>query len=185
MMYQEAIQIVLSECESALCAVPADVTEQFIEKLLAAKRVFFIGVGRVLLSLQAMAKRFAHLGIETHIVGEITEPALQPGDLLVVGSGSGETLFPREIAKKAKTLGACVIMIGSNRESTIARLAELMIRVPTNTKLHRPDEITSQQIMTSLFEQFLLLYGDIVAKMIVQKRQIDPAALWQYHSNLE
>ena len=184
-MYQQTTENLLSECHAALSAVSPEVTDAFLEKLLSANKVFFVGVGRVMLSLQAMAKRFAHLGLSTHIVGEITEPALQPGDLLIVGSGSGETLFPKAIAQKAKQLGAYVIMIGSNAESTIAQLADLMIRVPTNTKLKKEDEIPSAQIMTSLFEQFLLLYGDIVASMIVQKRQLDIHTLWEYHANLE
>ena len=58
-----------------------------------------------------------------------------------------------------------------------------MVRVPTNTKLELDDEIKSEQIMTSLFEQFLLLYGDIVAKIIVEENKIDIHSLWQYHAN--
>ena len=39
--------------------------------------------------------------------------------------------------------------------------------------------------MSSLFEQSLLLLGDIVAKMIVERKQINLKSLWQYHANLE
>ena len=39
--------------------------------------------------------------------------------------------------------------------------------------------------MTSLFEQCVLLLGDILAKMIVESRNIDMKALWQCHANLE
>lgn len=184
-MYINNVQLVLKECEQILSVVSPDITEEFIQRLLKANRVFFVGVGRVMLSLQAIAKRFAHIGIDSHLVGEITEPAIRPGDILVVGSGSGESLFPREIAKRAKGLGAEIIFIGSNRESTVAGLADLMIRFPTNTKLMHSDEIQSKQIMTSLFEQSLLLYGDIVARMIVEKKAIDIHALWEYHANLE
>lgn len=48
--------------------------------------------------LQVMAKRFAHLGIDVHVVGDITEPAITDRDLLNVGSGSGFSLFPAAIA---------------------------------------------------------------------------------------
>lgn len=184
-MYKSNVDITLDECRKILLAVDENDTEKLIDKLLGARRVFFVGVGRVMLSLKAMAKRFAHLGIECHIVGEITEPAIGKEDILIAASGSGESLFPREIAKKAKSIGATVIMIGSNRESTLAKIADLMIRVPTNTKMKFADEIPSKQIMTSLFEQFLLLYGDIVARMIVTKNSIDIEALWDCHANLE
>ena len=39
--------------------------------------------------------------------------------------------------------------------------------------------------MTSLFEQSLLLVGDILAKMIIEKENLDMKGLWQYHANLE
>ncbi len=184
-MYKKTVDTVLNELNEILLAVDEESTKLLIEEILKADKVFFVGVGRVLLSLKAVAKRLAHLGIDTHIVGEITEPAIKKGDLLIAASGSGESIFPKEIAKKAKLLGAKVIMIGSSRESTLAQTADYMVRVPTNTKMNCPDEIKSSQIMTSLFEQFLLIYGDIIAKMIVDCKNIDISSLWKYHANLE
>lgn len=184
-MYNDTVSLVINECESVLNAVSENDTKEFVEILNNAEQIFFVGVGRVLLSLKAFAKRLAHLGFDTHIVGEITEPSIKKGDVLVVGSGSGESLFPKIIAEKAKSIGAKVVMIGSNKQSSIAKISDFMLRVPTNTKLQLEDEIKSKQIMTSLFEQFLLLYGDIVAKIIVEENKIDIASLWQYHANLE
>lgn len=60
-----------------------------------------------------------------------------------------------------------------------------MVRIPVQTKLYLEDEISSNQPMSSLFEQSLLLLGDIVAKMIVERKQINLKSLWQYHANLE
>ena len=183
--YSDYTRQVLQELQLVLSAVSEADTELLIEKILSAEKVFFVGVGRVFLSLQSIAKRLAHLGIDTHLVGEITEPAITDKDILIAASGSGETMFPCGIAKKAKAYGAQVVMIGSNRESTLAKMVDLMVRVPTNTKLGLLDEIKSTQIMTSLFEQFLLLYGDVIASMIADKRQIDIHKLWRFHANLE
>jgi len=157
----------------------------FVSVVLDAKRVFFTGVGRVLLSLKAMAKRFYHLGIDVHIVGDITEPAATPDDILIVGSGSGESKVPLTIAKIAYEKGARIIHIGSNRSSSLAPLTYLMVRIPVQTKLYLEDEIQSRQVMSSLFEQSLLLFGDIVALMIVQRRNLDLKELWRFHANLE
>ena len=54
-----------------------------------------------------------------------------------------------------------------------------------NRKNYLEDEIDSVQPMTSLFEQSLLILGDTVAKMIIDKKQIDMKSLWKYHANLE
>lgn len=151
----------------------------------SADQVFLVGVGRVRLSLEAAAKRWAHLGIKTHVVGEITEPAITEADLLIVGSGSGSTIIPLEIAKKAYSLGAKVVHIGSNPHSQLKEMAELMVRIPVRTKFYLEDEIDSQQPMTSLFEQSLFLLCDIVAKMLIEEKNLDMKELWRYHANLE
>lgn len=182
---REAKRVAVQECAQALNEISDAQSEELIEAILGADKVFFVGVGRVLLSLQAVCKRFAHLGIDAHYVGEITEPAITGRDLLIVGSGSGESLFPVAIAKKAKTIGAKVAWIGSNAESTIASLADHQVRIPVQSKLARPDELRSQQPMTSLFEQSLLLYGDAIARVIVERKQLELSSLWQYHANLE
>lgn len=160
-------------------------TQRLLEEILVARQVFFVGVGRVLLSLQAVCKRFNHLGISAYFVGEVAEPAITQQDLLIVGSGSGESIVPVCIARKAKQLGAHVALIGSNAQSTLAKTADLFVRIPVQTKLGKADELFSVQPMTSLFEQTLLLYGDSLAKLIIEQKQLDMGALWQHHANLE
>ena len=185
MLFKDARELVAGECAAALSRMSDEETERLLELVDAAEQVFFVGVGRVLLSLQAICKRFSHLGIRAHYVGEITEPAMTPRDLLIVGSGSGESLFPVAIAGKAKNIGAKIAYIGSNRSSTVAGLADAMVRIPVQTKLAMPDELRSGQPMTSLFEQCLLLYGDILAKMIIERKRINMPDLWMHHANLE
>ncbi len=183
--YQQTAELVVKELQTSLGSIAPQSVDQLIELVLSARKVFFIGVGRVMLSLQAIAKRWAHLGIDTHLVGEITEPAITEDDVLIVGSGSGTTLFPAGIAQKAHELGAKIVHIGSNPNSGLKEIACLMVRIPVRTKYYLEDEIDSQQPMTTLFEQTLLLVGDIVAKMIIDRKQLDMKGLWQYHANLE
>lgn len=177
--------MIAEECQKALQKIDEEQSQQLVEAILNADEVFFIGVGRVMLSLQAICKRFAHFGIKAHCVGEITEPAITDKDLLIVGSGSGETLFPVAIAQKAKKIGTKVAWIGSNQESTIAKLADYKVRIPVQSKLNKPDELHSQQPMTSLFEQTLLLYGDSLAMEIMERKGLQFENLWKYHANLE
>jgi len=183
--YQQISELVVSELRTSLGSVEMESVEKLIDIVLSSRKVFFVGVGRVMLSLQAIAKRWAHLGIDTHLVGEITEPAITPEDVLIVGSGSGTTLFPAGIAQKAHKIGAKVVHIGSNPNSPLKEIVCLMVRIPVRTKYYLEDEIDSEQPMTSLFEQTLLLLGDVVAKMIIDRKELDMKGLWQYHANLE
>ena len=183
--YEENVDEVLGELSRALKALDRETVEKFVQAVLNADQVYFVGVGRVFLSLEAICKRFAHLGIRAHCVGEITEPAITDKDLLIVGSGSGQSIVPLNIARKAHSIGAHIVHIGSNPNSDMKELADFMVRIPVRTKFYLEDEIDSRQPMTSLFEQSLLLFGDICAKMIIEEKNIDLKGLWQYHANLE
>ena len=183
--YINTSTMVIEELITALRCVDIKTLKLLKKDILSANRVFFIGVGCVMFSLEAMAKRFSHLGISCSCVGDVTEPAIQSGDLLIVGSGSGASIVPLAIARKAKTLGAKIVHIGSNTESEMKFFADYMVRIPVRTKLYLPDEIESKQIMTSLFEQALFILGDILAAMIVDEQGIDLKELWEYHANLE
>lgn len=185
--YLETGEAVVAELKNTLASIDPKSVEKLIEAILEADQVFFIGVGRVLLSLQAVCKRLAHLGIKTHYVGEITEPCFTDKDLLIVGSGSGGSVFPLNIAKKArKNVPGCkIVHIGSNPNSEMKDICDFMVRIPVRTKYYLDDEIDSCQPMTSLFEQSLLILGDIIAKIIIENKKLDMKELWQYHANLE
>lgn len=185
MSLQNSKRLIIRECTEALESIDDRQGEQLVDAILKAGKVYFCGVGRVLLSLQGICKRLAHLGIDAHYVGEISEPAITEQDLLIIASGSGESVLPKTIAEKAKKLNVKIAWIGSNQESSIARLSSIQVRIPVQTKLGAPNEMASKQPMTSLFEQTLLLYGDAVAMEIAERKHLEIDTLWQFHANLE
>ena len=69
--YTQAAALVTEECHRALTAIEPEKVLEYLDMLTSAKRVFFVGVGRVLLSLEAIAKRYAHLG--KHCIQLLTE----------------------------------------------------------------------------------------------------------------
>lgn len=178
-------EIVLSEISRALSRVNEDDINVFVEMIRSSERVFFSGVGRVKLSLEAIAKRWYHLNIETVVVGQITEPPIGKNDLLIVGSSSGESIIPLSIAKIAKSFDAKIVHIGSNENSSMNKYSDLFIRIPTNTKLKVESEIKSKQPMTSLFEQSLLIMGDIISMQLIELDSNNKGDLRLRHANLE
>lgn len=184
-MFDKAYKEIISEINTTFNNISETEVNTLIELIKNSEKIFFVGVGRVLLSLKSIAKRLAHIGFNTHIVGEVTEPAITENDLLIVGSGSGESAFPIIIAEKAKNYNAKVVHIGSNSNSSMKTLSDHFVRIPVQTKLGLRDEIESIQPMTSLFEQTLLLLGDTICLMIINEKNIDMPTLWEYHANLE
>lgn len=183
--YTATKDMVINEINAALSSIDEEEVVRLIDDICDAEKVFLTGVGRVKMSLEAFAKRLSHLGINVNVVGDITEPAITEKDLLIVGSGSGESIIPVAIARKAKEFNAKVVHIGSNQKGSIAYYTDYMVRIPVRTRLYLEDEVDSKQIMTSLFEQALLILGDIIARMIVDEKRIDLRELWRHHANLE
>lgn len=176
---------IMRELESSMRTIDEESADEVMKALMGAEKVFAVGVGRVLMMLQAFVKRLNHLGIEAYYVGEVNEPAITDRDVLIVASGSGESAVPVAIARAAQNYHPTVVYIGSNTESTAASLSSIRLRIPCRTKLNRPDELSSVQPMSSMFEQSLLLVCDTLAYRIVRERHLVMDGLWRKHANLE
>lgn len=183
--FQRISGIALTECKTVLDSLNYEDIDNLICEILISNKVYFVGVGRVQLSMMAISMRFTHLGLNSFFVGQLVEPPLMCNDLLIVGSGSGESLFPIAIARKANDLGAKVAYLGSNSNSTLAELSTLFVEFPVSTKLHPYSRIKSQQLLTSLFEQSLLMFGDILAKILCDRLGCTDEDLWGRHANLQ
>ncbi|MCR5067137.1 MAG: SIS domain-containing protein [Erysipelotrichaceae bacterium] len=186
MNFKETREIVISELQNVFENIDPSQVEKMAEMICESEKVFVVGVGRVLLMMQAFEKRLNHLGIDSYYVGEINEPAITDKDLLIVGSGSGESVVPVALVKVASKFNPRIIHIGSNPQSSMTPYEDLFVRIPCTTKLNLEDEIKSRQIMSSLFEQSLLLLADMTAMLIADRKNItDLHSLWRKHANLE
>jgi len=185
MNFQNLKDEVCEEIKKALANVNEQNFDKLIDLILFAEKVFVIGVGRVMLVMQSFAKRLKHLGIDAHVVGEIVEPPISKGDVLIVGSGSGESIIPVDIAKLAKKFGAKVGLITSSNRSTLKKLVDVSVRIPSPTKLHLPNEPISKQPMSNLFEQSLFILCDCLTIILQEKLGITEEEMWKVHANLE
>ena len=150
--------------------------------VLASPRIFVFGEGRSGLALRMGAMRLVHLGKLVHVVGDATTPAIQGGDLLIVASGSGETAVTALITEQAGGTGAEVVSFTANRESRIAKAADLVILLRTPAKGGR-GEGASIQAGGSLFEQSLLITLDTL--FLVLAGDDAQATIERHHANLE
>ncbi|MDI6591627.1 MAG: SIS domain-containing protein [Patescibacteria group bacterium] len=105
----------------------------FVKELLGEpKRIFLTGVGRSGEVAECFAMRLAQLGFDTRVLGEPTAPSVEKDDLFIVVSGGGEHQI--EQVRIAREIGAKIITITSQPESTLARLADEKLIIPGRTK---------------------------------------------------
>ena len=194
--YKVSSEEIIKEIKNSIVSVPFKQTENLIKQIIKADRVFLVAIGRVNLSLQCFGKRLSHLGIKVELVGSLTEKPASKKDLLIVASGSGESLIPVQISKKAKQIGCKILLITSAKKSTIRKISNYVVELhsPTKTVKKTKNENLfdkasktnkSIQPMSSLFDQALHIYGDIVAVGIIEKLKINRKKLWRFHANLE
>lgn len=173
-----------NELSSVLSGIDPQQINAYISALLQARNVFFVGVGRVLLALEMTVKRLNHLGINAGVVGAVNEPPIGPGDLLVVGSGSGESIFPKHITACAKRFDAKIVHLTSSPASTIAKISDIVIDFHCGSK-SGTGTLNSIQPMTTLFEQSLVLFGDLICLEIMAIKKLSPDDVRLNHANLE
>ncbi|MGP3533849.1 6-phospho-3-hexuloisomerase [Microbacterium sp. RD1] len=147
-------------------------------------RVFVTGAGRSGLALQMTAMRLMHLGLQVHVVGETTAPAIRENDLLLTASGSGTTESIVRTAAKAASVGARVGAITTAATSPLADIADVCVVVPAVQKLDR-SAVESDQYAGSLFEQVVVILGDGLFHWLWRRQGPSADELWLRHANLE
>lgn len=188
---------IINEIQDILIQIPRIQSQQLIDSILKSNRVFLVAIGRVNLALQCFGKRLSHLGIKVELVGSLTEKPASKKDLLIVASGSGESLIPLEIAKKAKSIGLKILLITSAKKSSIRKISNYIVELKAPTKEIKKNKTQenlfdsasktkkSIQPMSTVFDQALHVYGDYISLQIIKRLKINKKELWKKHANLE
>ena len=182
---QEMIEAILKENLCLLQNLSDEAAEDFIQRILNAKSIFFSAQGRAGFILRCFCMRLMHLGYQVYFCGETITPAIVGDDLLIVLSGSGETPSTLEAVRSAKKHNALTCGILGNLNSRIASLVDISIHLPGTTKLCRDSEPHSSQMAGSIFEQSAFLFLEAVVLGLYQKRKKDVGSVSSRHTVIE
>lgn len=172
-----ALLTVCDEVAGVLSAVSRDQVSKAAHLLAdRERRWFFCGQGRSGLVAQMVAMRLMHVGFEAHVVGEATAPSIGNGDGLMAFSGSGETPTTLHFARLAHELDAQILAVTTSADSTLARLAQARIDLPTSG---------TQQFGGTLYEQGALLVLDALALKLTAADPGAYAVMRARHANLQ
>ena len=186
MNFSENSARITQEIAEVLSRVDGRQVEALVQSIIASRRLFLEGRGRSGLMMRAFAIRLTHLNIPCHVVGESTTPALRHGDLLLVGSGSGETLTMLQTTQNARAGGGTVAALTARGNSTLAVMADLIVVIPAPVReSHEEGAVDTIQPMASLFEQSLLLLLETIVLILKERLQRDERTMMARHSNLE
>jgi 6-phospho-3-hexuloisomerase len=182
---QTTLTEIVKELDRSADLIADDEIEQLADLILQSKKVFVAGAGRSGLMVKAFAMRLMQMGIDAYVVGETVTPNFDKGDLLIIGTGSGETKSLVPAAEKARSIGGSVAAITISLESTIGKIAHIAVKLPGAIKDQPNSSYKTIQPMGALFEQTLLLYCEAVILKMMQKQGLDTDMMFTKHANLE
>jgi 6-phospho-3-hexuloisomerase len=185
--------------KTTVCLDKAE-TSVFFQKMMEATRVYVAGAGRSGLIARAFAMRLLHLGFDVYVVGETITPALQPGDTLVVFSGSGETHSMATFCRTVKDLGGRVCLITASPDSKMSRIADCVVNLGDLTGYYKGDTSTFEvrQVtgnyrsvassfapLGTLFETLALIFSDAVISALMEAKKEGAGELKGRLTNME
>jgi len=184
MRLSQWVQHDLDEVAAILAQIDDDNAGAMVSAILGARRVFVVALGRSGLIVRMFAMRLMQVGLEAYVVGDVTTPAIEAGDLLIALSGSGRTETVVSLARKASGFGAQVLAITSSRTTPLAELATTVVVVPSGSVKSDLSTPTLLPLANAL-EQAMAITLDCVGAMLAEQRGQNNAAMMRRHANLE
>lgn len=174
------------EIRAAVAAMDPAVMQAMVEDLARASRVVCYGVGREGLMMRALAMRLYHMGLDTHVAGDMSCPPVGPGDLLVVSAGPGGFSTVNGLIGVAREAGARIACVTAQPQGTAPRAADLVFQIPAQTMADdQGAAATSVLPMGSLFEGAQYLAFELLVLALRDHLGVEPEAMRARHTNLE
>jgi len=176
----------LAEVGAVFTPATSDAAARLGDEILAARRIAGYGVGREGLMVRALCMRLMHLGLDAHVVGDMTTPPLERGDLLLVSAGPGAFSTVLALMGVAREAGARTLVVTAQPGGEAARRADVVVHLPAQTMADDTAAAAPALLpMGSLYEAAQLIFFDLVSILLRERTGQAPAAMRDRHTNLE
>ncbi|MDW3223150.1 MAG: 6-phospho-3-hexuloisomerase [Paracoccaceae bacterium] len=185
MSMNELAQRAVGEVGDVLQAsLPAQI-EAMAPPILTARRIVLHGVGREGLMIKSLAMRLFHLGLDAHMVGDMTTPHVGSGDLLIVSAGPGEFGTVSALVERAKGAEAATMCITAEPSGNVPGMVDTVIHLPAQTMARDQSGAGSVLPMGSLFEAAQFMFFEILILHLRDAAGISADAMRARHTNME
>jgi 6-phospho-3-hexuloisomerase len=174
----------LREIADAVHSVSDADIEGVVDELLDAGRIACYAGGREGLVMRGLVMRLFHAGLDAHYVGEMTCPAVGPGDLVVLSCGPGRISMVEALAGVAERDGARLLYLTAQPQNPPADRADRVVRVTAQT-MADDRESAAALPMGSAYEIALFVLVDLITNGVRGRRSESVEELRSRHTNLE
>ncbi|MBA3909039.1 MAG: 6-phospho-3-hexuloisomerase [Rhodobacter sp.] len=174
-----------AEIAKAAAAVDPAAFERLVKSIVAARRIALTGAGREGLMMRGLAMRLFHLGLDAHVVGEMTCPPLGEGDLLFASAGPGALATITALVQTAREAGADTICLTAQPGGHTSRAAGSVFHLPAQTMATDRGPTASTLPMGSVFEGAMFILFELIILALSDRLGISAEAMRARHTNLE
>lgn len=180
-MYRQALE----EIGVVMDRLDDTAVDHAVATIAAAKHVSVFGGGREGLQIRGFAMRMFHLGRSVSVVGDMTTPAVGPGDLFLVTVGPGEISTAIALVGVAKAAGAKVLVITAQPEGRVPKMADEVLLLPAQTMADDQGPAVSLLPMGSVYEGALFALFEVMILKLKAHLDVSSEAMRANHTNLE
>ena len=181
-IFNDSIDYIQRKIKDILDKVSQNDISKIKKLFFNSNRIFVYGAGRSGLVAKAFAIRLVHLGFQSFVIGETITAPVKKGDLVIIISGSGETIPAVMTAEIAHNLGANVVSITAKKKSEVAKYADLSLFISANC-----NEIERKKFapLGTLFEASVwILLDGLIADLLDSKNETEET-MRSRHATLE
>jgi 6-phospho-3-hexuloisomerase len=176
----------LAELGGVFDRMEPDAVDAAIARIAAADTVVVFGGGREGLQIRGFAMRLFHMGRKVAVVGDMTTPAVGPGDLFLVTVGPGEISTALALMGVAKAAGAESLLLTAQPRGRCAGLADRVLVIPAQTMANDQGPSASSVLpMGSLYEGALFVLFEVMILKLRDLLSVAPETMRANHTNLE
>jgi 6-phospho-3-hexuloisomerase len=175
----------VADLEGVIARLKDDAADDLIEAILGARRICTYGAGREGLALRGFCMRLYHMGLDAHVVADMTTPPVGPGDLLIVTAGQGWLDTAETFMKVAKNAGAGTAIVTARPVGRGARKADIRLVIPAQTLADDRGAGVSILPMGSLFEISEAIVFELIILKLRERIGETADTMRARHTNLE
>ncbi|APH38784.1 6-phospho-3-hexuloisomerase [Methanohalophilus halophilus] len=188
-----SMELMADQIKNIAQRIDKESIKKTIEYVMDADSIFIMGAGRSGLVGKAFAMRLMHLGFTSYVVGESTTPAVHKNDVVIAISGSGETRSVSDLGRIAKDIGATLITVTSNKDSTLGHISDATLEIQGRSKedaggyleRHMRGEYSHLTPLGTSFEISSLVFLDALVAELIFITGASEADLKSRHAKLE
>jgi 6-phospho-3-hexuloisomerase len=175
----------LSDIAGVFAAMPENALDELVNAIVAAKRIVVFGLGREGLQMRGFAMRLFHMGRDVAVWGDMTTPALGPGDLFIASAGPGDLPTAQTLIDVARKAGARTALITAQPGGGLARRVDVVTVIPAQTMADDRGGELSVLPMGSLFETAQMIAFELAILKLRPRFGETSETMRARHTNLE